>query len=214
MYAAQLRDFQQWIVQSCLTVYGIASAVPSWGTGEAHPSYPMKIAHKPALYRLQYIVTRLVQGDQVTAGRMAAQLEVSIRTVMRDIDYLINVLHVPVRYDHTMRSYVLRGSLPLLFSLSSIQEQTSTDENIDVVILRVDADIVEHLERQILHPTQQLEFANDGSVRVRLRMALTDALVHWILSQAGRVQVVQPLALREQVIGAARQILARQESVY
>jgi predicted DNA-binding transcriptional regulator YafY len=203
-------DIQRWIVQSSMTVYGRVSAVPSWGPGEAHSSYPMKIAHKPALYRLQHIVTRLVRGDRVTAGRMAAQLEVSVRTVMRDIDYLINVLHVPLRYDHGMKSYVLRGSLPLLFSLTSNVEQEASNDEVEEVVLVYDSDMKEHLDRSVVHPSQRLVQLADGTTQMVLNVVITDALVNWIMGQAGRIHVKQPTHLRERVIDAARRILARQ----
>jgi predicted DNA-binding transcriptional regulator YafY len=43
---------------------------------------------------------------------MAAELNVSLRTVARDFDYLMNRLGVPLKYDFRKKSYVLTGEIP------------------------------------------------------------------------------------------------------
>jgi hypothetical protein len=43
---------------------------------------------------------------------MAAELNVSLRTVARDFEYLINGLRVPLEYDYRKKSYVLTGDIP------------------------------------------------------------------------------------------------------
>ena len=72
----------------------------------------MLTAKRPIIIRLRAILDRLQRGDRVTAGIMSAELNVSLRTIARDFDYLINELHVPMRYDYAMKSYVLTGEIP------------------------------------------------------------------------------------------------------
>ncbi len=106
-------NIYQWLVIATMTIDGRVSGVPSQILREPI-SAPMKSAMRPTLYRLQAILMRLSRGERVTANHMAEDLEVSVRTVARDIDYLINTLHVPMSYHYSKKSYVLDGPLPSL----------------------------------------------------------------------------------------------------
>ncbi len=72
----------------------------------------MHTAKRPTLVRLRVILAHLQRGERVTAGMMAAELNVSLRTVARDFDYLMNGLRVPLEYDYRKKSYVLTGEIP------------------------------------------------------------------------------------------------------
>lgn len=109
------RNIYQWLVIATMTVDGRVSGVPSQILRESE-SAPMKSAMRPTLYRLQAILMRLSRGERVTANLMAKDLEVSERTVARDLDYLINTLHVPMSYHYGRKSYVLDGPLPSLLA--------------------------------------------------------------------------------------------------
>ncbi len=69
------------------------------------------------LIRLRSIVLRLSRGERVTAGILAKTLEVSPRTIARDLDYLANGLELPITYDFQLKSYVLSGPVPSILSI-------------------------------------------------------------------------------------------------
>jgi len=56
----------------------------------------MHTAIRPTIVRLRAILARLQRGERVTAGIMAAELNVSLRTIARDLDYLMNSLIPPI----------------------------------------------------------------------------------------------------------------------
>lgn len=57
--------------------------------------------------RWKTIISILKQGDKVTADLLAAKLEVSARTIHRDLDVLRDDLHAPIAFDGSRRSFVL-----------------------------------------------------------------------------------------------------------
>ena len=69
------------------------------------------------LMRLRSIVLRLSRGERVTTGIIAMTLEVSPRTIARDLDYLANGLELPITYDFQLKSYVLSGPVPSILSI-------------------------------------------------------------------------------------------------
>lgn len=77
----------------------------------------MKPISRPMLIRIRIILQHLANGQRVTAGQMAESLDVSTRTIARDFDYMMNGLELPISYEYKMKSYVLAGPLPSLFSL-------------------------------------------------------------------------------------------------
>lgn len=60
---------------------------------------------KTALWRLAYLDNRLRSGSLVNARQLADELEVSIRTVYRDVEYLRDRLGAPVDYDASRKGY-------------------------------------------------------------------------------------------------------------
>lgn len=79
------------------------------------------------LTRLRQILMRLSRGERVTAGILAKSMDVSQRTIARDLDYLAHGMDVPVSYDYQLKSYVLRGPIPSILSIES--EGTSRKGN-------------------------------------------------------------------------------------
>jgi hypothetical protein len=106
-----------------MPVDGIVNAVAL----QFHCEYTVPVmlsAKRPIIIRLRVILDRLQRGERVTAGIMSTELNVSLRTIARDFDYLINELQVPMKYDYTMKSYVLTGEIPPM--LVNPAEQVNT----------------------------------------------------------------------------------------
>jgi predicted DNA-binding transcriptional regulator YafY len=57
--------------------------------------------------RWKAIVSRLGRGKKVTAGRLAKELEVSVRTIQRDLDALRDDHGAPIAYDSSRRTLYL-----------------------------------------------------------------------------------------------------------
>lgn len=67
--------------------------------------------------RLRWLDTEISAGRFPNAARMIAELGISRRTVYLDFDFLRDILHRPVDYDHTQRGWYYTeptDSLPLL----------------------------------------------------------------------------------------------------
>lgn len=191
-----------------MTAYGIGLDVASCILRDVRYSTWVRALPKPALYRIQTILAALINGDPVTARRMASVLEVSARTIARDIDYLINSLHVPISYDAKQHTYILKGPVPVLFAPHAgapAAPHYPTPEAL--VTMELDADLVLHFESVELHPSQRLEKQTDGTALLYLTVPPNDALAQWVLSYGGRIRVKDPLPLRSRVYALAMHVL-------
>jgi len=183
-----------------MTVYGIGLNVASYTLSDVRYTTWHGHLSRPALYRIQIILAALINGELVTAGRMANRLEVSGRTIARDIDYLINSLHVPVSYDSKRHTYILTGPVPVLFSPHAQSPSSDNGQGPDVLVsMEIAPDLVRHFQGVELHPSQRLETLPDGTVRLLLTVPANDVLAQWIMSYGGKLRVVTPQALRDRV---------------
>ncbi len=182
-----------------MSVYDRLSAVASHILRDVLPSLLMKNIHRPTLYRIQWILARVVMGERVTANLLAEQLEVSIRTITRDIDYLINSLHVPLSYDYFKRSYVLNGPIPILFSLPAGMGDPEPAGPATNIVIEIDRSVVRHFSNLTLHPSQRVVRKQSGEHCIHLKLPVNDMLVQWVLSFGGKVRVLEPQALKDRV---------------
>lgn len=189
-----------------MSVYDIPSAVASHILRDVLPSLLMKNIHRPTLYRIQWILARVVMGERVTANLMAEQLEVSLRTITRDIEYLINSLHVPLHYDYFKRSYVLNGPIPILFSLPAGLGDSEPAGPPANIVVEIDRTIVQHFRHQTLHPSQRIVHTPSGEHHIHLHLPVNDMLVQWVLSFGGKIRVLEPKVLKDRVHAMARDI--------
>ncbi len=59
------------------------------------------------LRRIGWMINRLRADQPLTAGEAAAEFEVSLRTIYRDLDFARDQLAAPLEYDARQHSYVL-----------------------------------------------------------------------------------------------------------
>lgn len=190
-----------------MSAYDIVSAVASHILRDVLPSLLMKNIHRPTLYRIQWILARVVMGERVTASLLAEQLEVSLRTITRDIDYLINSLHVPLSYDYFKRSYVLSGPIPILFSLPAGMGDPEPAGVATNIIVEIDRSIVQHFRHLMLHPSQRIVHNASGEHHIHLHLPVNDMLVQWVLSFGGKIRVLEPQTLKDRVHAMAKGIV-------
>src|SRR4051812_27335306 len=77
----------------------------------------MRLSSRPPLARMMAIDRAIRDGELPNATTLARELEVTPRTVRRDLTYLRDQLHAPIRFDPTRNGYVYTESsyrLPFL----------------------------------------------------------------------------------------------------
>lgn len=80
------------------------------------------------------------------------------------------------------------------------------DGIIEQVVLRFSADQAPYVRTKPLHPSQRApKVLDDGSIEVRIYVIINFELERLILSFGERVQVIEPLHLREKIAGILRQ---------
>lgn len=192
-----------------MTTYDIGLDVASYILRDIRYTPWVRSLSRPALYRVQSILASLINGEVVTAGKVAAQLEVSQRTIARDINYLINTLHIPIAYDAQQHTYVLKGPVPVLFApQAGFPGQSVLPEPDTLVTLEVASELVPHFESVELHPSQRFKILPNGSGQLFLTVSPDDALAQWVMSYGGKVRVISPQSLRSRIRTLALRILA------
>lgn len=68
------------------------------------------IHHRPAIQRMWHIARALRAGRRVTLSDLKNYLEVSGKTIMRDIDFLRDRLFYQIEWDSADRCYRLRNN--------------------------------------------------------------------------------------------------------
>ena len=72
-----------------------------------------------------------------------------------------------------------------------------------------DQDAAIHLEETPLSADQTLSAQEDGSVLVEATVADTRQLRWWLLGFSGRIEVLEPSALREEMMGHAERMVVK-----
>jgi predicted DNA-binding transcriptional regulator YafY len=78
---------------------------------------------------------------------------------------------------------------------------------VKTIRLRFDPEIARIMEETIWHHSQVLEPQNDSSVIMTLRVTNTVELYSWILGWGEKVEVLEPVELRQRIIETAKAML-------
>lgn len=70
------------------------------------------------------------------------------------------------------------------------------------ILLRFDAQIAELAAERRMHPSQKMQWRDDGALDVELRAPLCPPLISWLLGWGSQVQVISPARLADRVRGA------------
>lgn len=105
-------------------------------------------------------------------------------TVLPDSKYMISAEYDPEEYLGTAWG-VMRG----------------VNAEVEEVVLHFDSLAGRWVAEEFWHKTQEVDIQDDGSVIFKLTIAITPEFVNWLLYYGGRVSVVRPLHLRQQVAG-------------
>ena len=77
------------------------------------------------------------------------------------------------------------------------------------VRLKCDASIAFFLYEHQKMKKFKIEHQDDGSLIITLRPAIEHEVIQWVLGEAGHIEVLEPISLRQQVASAAQRILER-----
>lgn len=138
--------------------------------------------------------------EQWNCTTIAAELEVSSKTVLRDITFMRDRLGYPIEFDRNQRrnTYYYSGSFE---AKAGLNLQSSTHP----IALRFCARAACEIRRRYWHATQRIEEQPNGVLTIYLSVHATNDLVSWILGWGDQVKVISPrsLALRVARKGAA-----------
>ena len=189
------------------------------------------------LARITFIERAIRAGGWPNAATLARELEVSPRTVQRDIVFLRDRLQAPIEFDARRNGYRLliaychfRQAMRMFAAvrIRSARETGETfsrpaDFQIDgylgasfralrgcgrhCIVLRFTPDAAGRAGEKVWHKTQTSELQADG--RLLLRMELSDLreVKRWILSWGSECEVLDPEELRKLVRSEAEGIL-------
>ncbi|MCA9296904.1 MAG: WYL domain-containing transcriptional regulator [Phycisphaerales bacterium] len=104
----------------------------------------------------------------------------------------------------THRSFEIPAEYSIESYLGNAWRMMRGDVEYDVEIV-FDPAFAETISDTRWHPTQQVEFADDGSATFRCRVAGLDEIVWWVLSMGPHCTVVEPAELRDRVRAYAEQ---------
>lgn len=79
-------------------------------------------------------------------------------------------------------------------------------EKINGIKVRCDASIAFYLQEHQKIKQFKIDRQPDGALIVYLRPAIEHEVIRWVLGESGKVEVLEPLSLREKVAAAARQV--------
>jgi predicted DNA-binding transcriptional regulator YafY len=75
------------------------------------------------------------------------------------------------------------------------------------VVIWFSADVAGYIEEKVWHESQALLKQDDGSVILKLKVAGTDEIKFWIMTWGAKARVIQPHALRDQIVDEAAAML-------
>ncbi|RKY83499.1 hypothetical protein DRQ09_09970 [candidate division KSB1 bacterium] len=67
------------------------------------------------------------------------------------------------------------------------------------VILHIDKDIVPHIKGRVWHRSQKVIMNPDGSMKLQMKVTMSDELTGWILQWRGYITVIKPEKLKDEI---------------
>jgi predicted DNA-binding transcriptional regulator YafY len=153
------------------------------------------------------LLTRLLQArGKVTASELAAELEVSTRTVLRDIEALSGAGVAVYSVRGPNGGFALLDGAHAGTSAWPVHASTSglrATVRISAQGRRVATLLGRPRITRVRKPTR-----SDGWVEATLRFDSTDAAVHELLALGPEVEVLRPAELRHRLADRAREVVA------
>ena len=183
------------------------------------------------LERMQRLHEMLSANRFPNCRNMAAEFEVSTKTVQRDLNFMRDRLRLPIEYDNTFFGFRYTHPVdhpPITLaaviqetnnagrakrfapsSLSDGIERTAVQEGGIVAIrIRFDAQVAAEVQALTSHPLQETKILPDGSIELKVQLDGVFNLDRWVLSWGAYARVLEPDWLRRRILKIARRILA------
>lgn len=77
------------------------------------------------------------------------------------------------------------------------------------VVLQVNKEIADYIKQRLWHPSQQIEEQNNGSIILKMHVAINEELIKWILGYGERIKVLKPEGLKNSIKREAEKTLAQ-----
>jgi len=186
---------------------------------------------RPPLERMQRLHEMLSAGRYPNCRRMAAKLEVSTKTIQRDLDFMRDRLQLPIEYDGTLYGYrYSRAVVQVPITLTVVKQEskqvrgavvltppclkpgqtdhtTAKERNIIEVRIRFDTKVAADVKLLKSLPYQESRALADGSIELTFRMDSVAGLDRWVLSWGASAHVLEPIWFRRRILNIARTIL-------
>ena len=197
------------------------------------PESPGKAAFSRApVERMQRLHEMLSANRYPNCRKIAAEFEVSTKTIQRDVNFMRDRLRLPIEYDgrHTGFRYSRPVDDPPIAFASEIAKakksapakEVATDFSIldseewpcvkecGAAIARIwfDAKVAARVQVLASHPFQEIKISPDGGVELKVQLDGVVDLDRWVLSWGAYARVLEPDWLRRRILKIARRILA------
>ena len=170
--------------------------------------------------RIQWLHKKLTMGSYPNAQRLAERFQISHRQAQRDIDYLRKELEAPIAYDNSRKGFYYTESYSLPVLLTSDNDDLYIPEIFNVKSKRELA-----AEESII----QMQIPYSATVEIQNKLAALELSSHIVakkphnrylcefhsierfigllLSMDADFRLIEPLWLRERIIGNAKRVL-------
>jgi predicted DNA-binding transcriptional regulator YafY len=198
----------------------------------------MKTATRPQYHRLQRILEMIREGTRAgslpNCRQFTRELEVSRRTLMRDLDFLRDDHHAPIAYHGNWYLLALNTAAGRTetFALSRCRSLAGTGQHFSRAVafdakaffkdafgisqadqpwnvrLLFAREVATYIRERMWHPNQRMRQRRDGTLELGLQTSSRKELTRWILSWMPHVKVLAPRQLQDRVRERMRQGLA------
>ena len=183
------------------------------------------------LERMQRLHEMLAANLYPNCRKVAAEFEVSTKTIQRDLNFMRDRLQLPIDYDRALFGFrytrpidpspvtfvpvnqdlatakIAKGFGPSSLISGGISEQ-SIDETRDVLVRIVfDAHVAEDVKGIEWHPSQVICPLPNGGVELMLELRDINGLERWVLNWGAHARVIEPDRLRRLISMTAKKIL-------
>ena len=161
---------------------------------------------KVKLSRIARIDAEIRSETFPNSEELAAKLEVSPRTILRDIEYLKDFYNAPITYNFSKRGFYYTEPNFFIRSVMLSKEELKTITLYDQFSKFTAREDSEAIEKTYYH-NQHIRQCEDGTVTVSFRSTQLYGVFHWVLREGHKVMVLNPPELVDMVKREARKVV-------
>lgn len=193
--------------------------------GLAHAS-SRKAQSRSPIARIQRLHELLASHRYPNCQRVAAEFEVSPKTIFRDLEFMRDQLRLPIKYGSKHHGYYYSQSVecPIILAAGAkgasilSQEpvsglsrkrlrQRQNPERLVSARIRFDSSAAAEIYATFVTSERNMKTCPDGRIEFLLEGIPLREIERWILSWGAQACVVEPQWLRERVMALARELI-------